>query len=436
MGFIGKLSKEQIIKDFGSHVSSGKVDFYQLVGLDFVIGRRKGPWIWDTGISHQGSNGTKLLNCHCNGGVFNLGHRHPDVLKALIDAAQELDIGNHHLISEQRAVLANKLVALTPREITRVVFGVGGGEAIDFAIKLARAQNPAKHKIIFASGGYHGHTGLALAAGADHFKAPFEPLAPGFVSVPFSNITALEQAIDNETAAVLLETIPATLGMPIPPEDYYPQIREICDKKDVLLILDEIQTGLGRTGKLWAFEHFNIVPDIFCTAKGLSGGLYPISATLYREALDQFCRKNPFIHVSTFGGAELGCPVAIKVLEIVSEPSFLERVNQIATELKQGLESLRQENSELILENRQIGLFIGLKMCDAGYGPVLSLGLMRNGVFAIWADNDRSVLQFLPPLNLEKPEIAYLLEKLKKAFIWVRDHPEYLELARQLAVLE
>ncbi|MFQ5981450.1 MAG: aspartate aminotransferase family protein [Candidatus Heimdallarchaeota archaeon] len=432
MGFIGKISKEQIIRDFGSHVSSGKVDFYQLAGLDFVIGRRKGPWIWDTGISNQESNGAKLLNCHCNGGVFNLGHRHPDVLKALIDAAQELDIGNHHLISEQRAILAKKLVGLTPQEITRVVFGVGGGEAIDFAIKLARAQNPAKHKIIFAKGGYHGHTGLALAAGADQFKAPFEPLAPGFVSVPFSDVAALEQAIDDQTAAVLLETIPATLGMPIPSDNYYPKIREICDKKDVLLILDEIQTGLGRTGKLWAFEHYKIVPDIICIAKGLSGGLYPISATLYREDLDHFCRENPFIHVSTFGGAELGCPVAIKVLEILTEPSFLEGVNQIATELRIGLESLREEFSEIMLDIRQLGLFIGLKMRDAGHGPVLSLALARNEVFAVWADNDRSVLQLLPPLILEKPEITFLLERLKRAFIWVREHPEYLELTQQL----
>ncbi|MFX0115991.1 MAG: aspartate aminotransferase family protein, partial [Candidatus Hodarchaeota archaeon] len=300
MVFIGRQTKEQIIKDYGAHVSSGKVDFYELVGLDLVIGHREGPWIWDTSVDAPRGTGNRLMNCHCNGGVYNLGHRHPEIVKTLIAATNKdggLDIGNHHLISEQRARLAKKLVELTPDEITRVVFGVGGGEAVDFGIKLARAHT-GKHKIIYAEGAYHGHTGLALAAGAKQFKAPFEPLAPGFVAVPFGDSPAIETAIDDETAAVLLETIPATLGMPLPRQDYYPKIREICDKKGSLLILDEIQTGLGRTGKLWAFEHFGIVPDIFCIAKGLSGGVYPISATLYREELDSFCRKNPFIHVS------------------------------------------------------------------------------------------------------------------------------------------
>lgn len=431
MGFINRLTKEEIIKAYAAHVSSGKVDFYELVGLDFVLGHRAGPWMTDTPKENQKGPEIRLLNCHCNGGVFNLGHRHPDVTNVLAKAIYELDIGNHHLISEQRALLAKKLVALSPSEITRVVFGVGGGEAIDFAIKLARAHTK-KHKIIHAEGGYHGHTGFALAAGANQFKAPFEPLVPGYIPVPFGDSNAIKEAVDAETAAVLLETIPATLGMPLPPNNYYTDIRDICDSHDVLLILDEIQTGLGRTGKLWAFDHYDVVPDIFCIAKGLSGGLYPISATLYREDFDHFCRENPFIHVSTYGGAELGCPVALKVLEISSSPEFLERVNQIAVELGIGLESLREKYSDILLEIRQKGLFIGLKMVDEGYGPVMSLALVRNGIFAVFADNDRSVLQFLPPLILKDEEIAYVLEKLDKAFNWAKENPEYLEFARHL----
>ncbi|MHA2495479.1 MAG: aspartate aminotransferase family protein [Candidatus Hodarchaeales archaeon] len=431
MGFIGSLTKEEIIKAYAAHVSSGKVDFYELIGLDFVLGHRVGPWMTDTPKEDHEGPEIRLLNCHCNGGVFNLGHRHPDVVNVLAKAIHELDIGNHHLISEQRAVLAKSLLALTPNAITRVVFGVGGGEAIDFAIKLARAHTK-KHKIIHAEGGYHGHTGFALAAGAERFKAPFEPLVPGYVAVPFGDSGAIKAAIDAETAAVLLETIPATLGMPMPPDSYYAEIREICDSHGALLILDEIQTGLGRTGKLWAFDHYNVVPDIFCIAKGLSGGLYPISATLYKEELDHFCRENPFIHVSTYGGADLGCPVALKVLEISSSPDFLERVNQIATELKTGLETLRKKYSDILLEIRQKGLFIGLKMADEGYGPVMSLALVRNGVFAVFADNDRSVLQFLPPLILKDEEITYVLENLDKAFNWAKENPEYLEFARHL----
>ncbi|MFW9850845.1 MAG: aminotransferase class III-fold pyridoxal phosphate-dependent enzyme, partial [Candidatus Thorarchaeota archaeon] len=214
MRYIGSTDKASVIELFGSHVSSGKVEFYTAFDIDFVLGKREGIWMYDI------SGEKKLLNCHCNGGVFNLGHRHPRIVETLRNALEELDIGNHHLISEQRGLLGQKLAEHTPPEITRTVFGVGGGEAVDFAIKLARGYSK-KHKIIYATSGYHGHTGLALAAGDDHFKKPFEPLAPGFIDVPFGNVDAVRDAIDNETAAVLFETIPATLGMPLPPDDFY-----------------------------------------------------------------------------------------------------------------------------------------------------------------------------------------------------------------------
>jgi len=230
----------------------------------------------------------------------------------------------------------------------------------------------------------------------------------------------------------LFETIPATLGMPLPPKDFYKKVREICDKKGVLLILDEVQTGLGRTGKLWCFEHYDVVPDIFVIGKGLSGGVYPISATCYKEELNSFMHKNPFIHVSTFGGAELGCPVALKVLEIVSSEIFLKHVNDVADFLGEELKSLQERYSDILVEVRQKGLFMGLKMSDYGYGPVMSIASYNNGIFAVYADNDRSVLQFLPPLIIDKNEVKYILERLDKTYEWVKKHPEYLELARSL----
>ena len=427
MKYIGISSKDSIIKDFASHVSSGKADFYTSIDLDFVLGRREGVWMWDVSENH------KMLNCHCNGGVFNLGHRNPEIIKEMKKALEELDIGNHHLMSEQRAALGKQLARLTPSELTRVVFGVGGGEAIDFAIKLARGYS-GKHKIVYAKGGYHGHTGLALAAGDDHFKAPFGPLAPGFIEAPFGNAEAFEKVIDSETAAVLLETIPATLGMPIPSDDFYPHLREICDDKGVLLILDEIQTGLGRTGSLWGFEQFGITPDIFAIGKGLSGGIYPISATCYTEELDSFTNEHPFIHISTFGGAEIGCPVAMKVLEIVSSNQFLEQVQKSGILLGNQLTNLKDKYPEILTEIRQKGLFIGLKMSDIGYGPVMSIAGYNNGVFAVYADNDHSVLQFLPPLIITEENITYISDSMNRAFAWARDNPSYLELARALAV--
>ncbi|MGB5057706.1 MAG: aminotransferase class III-fold pyridoxal phosphate-dependent enzyme, partial [Candidatus Promineifilaceae bacterium] len=173
--------KTAVFDQFSRHVSSGKAAFFQMAGIDFVQGRRSGPFIWDM------AGEKRVIDCHCNGGVFNLGHRHPEVVQALIDSLQTLDIGNHHLVSEPRARLAARLAEVTPGNLSYTVFGVGGGEAVDLAFKVARGFT-GRQKIISARGGYHGHTGLALAAGDAKYYQPFGEQAPGFVQVPFGDI--------------------------------------------------------------------------------------------------------------------------------------------------------------------------------------------------------------------------------------------------------
>ena len=213
-------------------------------------------------------------------------------MAALQRALEQYDIGNHHLMSAPRAALAERLAELSPGEIKRVVFGVSGGEAIDLAIKLARAHT-RRPKIISALGGYHGHTGLALAAGDEAYRKPFEPLSPGFIQVPFGDLDALEAAMDDDTAAVIFETIPATLGIAIPPEDFYAGVRRLCDRWGAVMIMDEVQTGLGRCGEVWGIDTYGVTPDIIVTGKGLSGGIYPITATLYADHLDRLPAREP-----------------------------------------------------------------------------------------------------------------------------------------------
>ena len=186
--YVGIHGKEEVIDLFARRVSSGKPKFFESIGIDFVLGRREGPYLWDM------AGEKRLIDCHCNGGVFNLGHRNPEVIEALMQSLQELDIGNHHLISEQRAALANRLAELMPGDIAYTVFGVGGGEAVDLAIKVARGYT-GKPKVISAKGAYHGHTGLALAAGDEKYRAPFGPAAPGFIQAPFGDVEALERAV-------------------------------------------------------------------------------------------------------------------------------------------------------------------------------------------------------------------------------------------------
>jgi putrescine aminotransferase len=159
--------------------------------------------------------------------------------------------------------------------------------------------------------------------------------------------------VDRDTAAVIFETIPATLGMPLPDDDFFLHARQICSNNGTLLIIDEVQTGLGRTGRLWGIEHFDIVPDIIVIGKGLSGGIYPMSATCYRKDFEAFFHQNPFIHVSTFGGAEVGCPVAMAVLEESSRPEFLENVNELAVIFKEGFEELKTRHPSILTGLRQ-----------------------------------------------------------------------------------
>jgi acetylornithine/succinyldiaminopimelate/putrescine aminotransferase len=417
--------KRQAIKEFRNHVSPGKVSFFKKYGMDFVMGRREGCYLWDI------DGKKKLFNLHCNGGVFNLGHRNLELIELLKKSLDEFDIGNHHLLSRVRAELAAQIAGLMPGDLEYTVFGVSGGEAVDLALKVATGYT-GKKKIISARGGYHGHTGLAVAAGDEKYRLPFGLSDSNFIQVPFNDIETLETVVDIDTAAIILETIPATLGMVIPGQDYLRDVRDLCDREGVLLIMDEVQTGLGRTGKLWGFEHFGIVPDMVILGKGLSGGLYPISATVMRKPLETIFHEDPFIHISTFGGAEPGCIVAKRVLEISSSAAFLEQVNLLAARFSEGVEALREKHPAFLAGLRQLGLMMGLKLCDRLSGPVLTKAAYDKGLLLIYANNDTSVCQFLPPLVMEAGQVDQVLDKLDEALKSARWLKPVVKLKRKI----
>ena len=401
------MKKREAIQLFSDHVSSGKAGFYKRYWMNFVMGEREGPWLSDIDGKKQ------LLNLHCNGGVFNLGHRPRFLVDVLKRALDELDIGNHHLMSAERALTAKALADLMPEDLDYVIFGAGGGEAIDTAIKVARAHT-GRSKIVSFRGGYHGHTGLALAAGDPRYREPFGSTLPGFVQIPVFDLPALQEALTDDTAAFILETVPATLGMPLAPEGFMEAAERLCRERGVLLILDEVQTGLGRTGKLWGFQHYGVVPDIVVIGKGLSGGLYPISATIMRGDLDSVFHEDPFLHISTFGGSELGCRVARAVLDAVSVPEFLTRVNELSDGMSDALGRLQARHHRFFSGWRQLGLMIGLKFTDSADGLLVSRAAYANGLLMVYANNDPSVVQMLPPLNLPMEVIPEIEDRLDR----------------------
>ena len=387
---------------FARHVNRGKVEAYRALGLHVVMGEREGARFADA------YTGEWYWNCHCNGGVFNLGHRNPQVVAAVRDALDHLDVGNHHLVSGWRAHLAEQLAATTGARLPSTVFGVSGGEAIDLALKLARGHTH-RRRIVSALGGYHGHTGYALAAGDAQYRDPFGANLPDFVQVPFDDLAAMEAVVDDDTAAVILETIPATLGFPMPSPGYLRAVGELCHERGALLVLDEVQTGLGRTGTVWSYEQDGAEPDMVVVGKGLGGGIYPITATLLTAELHAFFDEHPFVHISTFGGAELGCVAASTVLDIVTRPGFLARVGELGERFERGLAGLP-------FEIRRRGLTMGLKFPTESDGLVAAAQLIRNGVFAVFANNDTSVVQCKPPLVVTDDEADEIVDAIRKTF--------------------
>ncbi len=395
-------SREETFAAFAARVSRVKTRMFEEVGIDVVMGERSGPFFTDA------FSARRFFNCHCNGGVFNLGHRHPAVVRAVRDALEHLDVGNHHLVSGWRARLAERLCASAGASFAGAVFGVSGGESVDLAIKLARGIT-GRRRVLSALGGYHGHTGLALAAGDAQYREPFVSSLPEFTQVPFDDLPALERALDAETAAVILEPIPATLGMPIARPGYLAGVAALCRRAGARLIVDEVQTGLGRTGRTWAFQHEGVQPDAVVVGKGLSGGVYPITAVLVAADLKAFLDRHPFAHISTFGGGEPGCVAGLAVLDVVEAPGFLERVVEVSDRIAAELEGLP-------FELRRRGLMMGFKFPADGAGLVAAKVMYDAGVFCLYANNDTSVLQFLPPLVLADAEVAELGSLVRSAF--------------------
>lgn len=398
--------KRKVLDLAARHVCPNRVEMLGALGVDLVIGRREGYCIWDL-------DGRELLDFHLNGGVFNLGHRNTEVIAALRDALDTLDIGNHHFPSAARAELAAALARTAPGDLPYAVFAPSGGEAIDVAIKTARHATK-RRKVVSARKGYHGHTGLALAAGDERAAAFFlSQGSPGeFVHVPFNDLSAMEEALcTNDVAAVVLETIPATSGFPMPEDGYLPGVKALCERHGAIYIADEVQTGLGRTGPLWACEGFGVEPDILVTGKGLSGGIYPIAAALLSPRVAGWLHEDGWGHVSTFGGAELGCRVALKVLEITTRPEVAKNVATVSERLGTGLEAIRRRYPDWFLEIRRRGVVMGLRFADERGAMLMAKCLYEEGIWAMFAGFDPSVLQFKAGLLVDA---AYCDEALKR----------------------
>jgi acetylornithine/succinyldiaminopimelate/putrescine aminotransferase len=398
-GLFSFASKTEVLEKSKEFWNPDKTTFWSESGVPLVIDRREDYFIYDV-------SGKRLIDVHLNGGTYNLGHRNAEVVQAITVAMQHFDIGNHHFPSLARTALAEALVSSAPANLTKVIYGSGGGEAIDIAIKTARHATQ-KRKIVSIVKAYHGHTGLAVGTGDDRFSKLFLSDQPeDFPHVPFNDLEAMEGALrGRDVAAVIMETIPATYGFPLPEPGYLEAVKSLCEKYDALYIADEVQTGLMRTGELWGITKHGIEPDIMVTGKGISGGMYPIAAVLVSERCAGWLNEDGFGHISTFGGAELGCIAALKALEITSRTETRSMVHYIADFIGRGLREIQATYPDWFVGIRQNGVILGLEFAHPQGAKYVMKRLYENGVWAIFSTLDPRVLQFKPGILL-KPEVA------------------------------
>jgi len=359
--------------------------------------RGLGATLWDEG-------GNEYVDCGASFGVGNLGHCHPAVVEAITAQARQLIHVGPTFGTDAKAAFTGRLLSVAPRNLRRVFLSNSGSEAVEAALKFARAAT-GRPKVVAAMRGFHGRTMGALSATwRRDFREPFEPLVPGFVHVPYNDIDALRKAVDGDTAAVILEAVQGEGGVHVASPEYLPAAREICDAAGALLILDEVQTGMGRTGRLFAVERWGVEPDLLTLAKSLAGGV-PIGATLATEAVEQAFKGS---HNSTFGGNPLACAAGSAAIDVVVRGKLWERAETLGS---RALEELRGLEAPAVREVRGLGLMIGIELRGKA-APVLE-ALQGDGVIAIGGGS--SVIRLLPPLVITDAQWARAIESLGRA---------------------
>ena len=377
--------------------------------LDVVLSRGERVWVWDV-------DGNRYLDCLSSYSAVNQGHCHPKIQRTMLEQSQKLTLTSRAFRNDQLGIFYEELCGLTNSH--KVLPMNSGAEAVETAIKIVRkwgysvkgvAEDQAE--IIVCSNNFHGRTITIVGFSSDEgSRAGFGPFTPGFKIIPFGDAGALERAISENTVGFMVEPIQGEAGVIVPPAGYLKDVRSICSKYHVSLILDEIQTGLGRTGKILAEEHEGIEADLTLVGKALSGGFYPISAVLSNSEVMNVLQ--PGEHGSTFGGNPLACAVARTALKVLVEEKMIENAAEMGEYFLSGLNHI---SSSLIREVRGKGLLIGMELQpQAGIARKYCEALMKTGILC--KETHDHIIRFAPPLVITKEEIDWALEQIEKVF--------------------
>lgn len=387
--------------------------FMKMAGAPVEV-RARGTRVWD----HTG----KSYLDFCGGyGVFTLGHMHPTVVAAVRRQLDDMALSTRVFFNEQMAALAKALADLAPGDLKITFFSNSGTEAVEAALKLVRLSTKRVH-IVSTENAYHGKTmGSLTATGRDVFKDSFQPLVPEFEHIPFGDLDALDRALPG-AAAFIVEPIQCEGGVVIPPPGYLRGVRDLCDKHGALFIADEVQTGLGRTGYMWGVDAEGVVPDVMTVAKGLSGGVIPIGATISKtEVWMSAFGKSPLVHTSTFGGNPLACAAGLAALEVLIDERLVDRSREMGEYMLAQARAVASRHPDVIAQVRGRGCVVGVELTSEGYGGVIIPECLKLGMTAAYTLNQQKVIRLEPPLIVTKAEVDEAMGILEQGVAKAKD---------------
>ena len=399
-----------VIDKYSRHINPHLAKLMAFAGFGVEM-RGEGCYLYD----HEGR---KFLDCLGGYGTFSVGHRHPKVIEAVQSQLGNIALSGKAFFSKNAADLAEKLAQVTPEGLEFSFFCNSGAEAVEAALKFAKGST-GRAKIISTTESFHGKTLGALSTmGRAKYRKGFEPLLPGVVFVPFGDSEAAVAEIDDQTACMIVEPIQGEGGIIVPPDGYLRDLRRACDKHGVILIFDEVQTGLGRTGKMFACEHDGVSPDIMTLAKALGGGVMPLGAIVGTEAIwDAVYSQNPLSHTSTFGGNPLACAAGLAGIEVIQEEGLVQRSEVLGVQLKDGLQEVANKHSNWVKEVRGRGLMVGFEFQEDEVGELVVAQLLKYGVCVAYALNNPRVLRFEPPLIISEEQIDFAVDAVDQALV-------------------
>ncbi len=388
----------EVVERYRCHVNAGLASLFKFMGFDAVEWKAEGSTIWDT-------EGRDYLDLLAGFGTLALGHRPAAVVAGVRDQLDRMPLSSRVLFNKPVSDLAARLAAILPGDIAKSFFCNSGTEAIEGALKLARLYT-GRPGVVATEGGFHGKTlGALSVSGREVYRQPFAPLVPGVTHVPFGDTDALAAAVGDSTAAVVLEPIQGEGGVIVPPDEYLPAAREICDRAGALLIADEVQTGLGRTGALFACDHSGVVPDIICLAKALGGGVMPLGAFSSTPTIWACLEENPLLHSSTLGGNPLACAAGLAAIEEITRNGLPARAARLGDHALDRLRDLRAAHGDMITDLRGRGLLIGVQFRDADVAGLVIAGLAQRRVIAAYTLNNPEVIRIEPALTIPEADL-------------------------------